>query len=153
MEPARYSSVRGLATQLLSAVVKARRASTGFHIDDAEALGQRLRSARQRAGMSQRDLAFPGCSFAYVHQIEAGRRIPSLQVIRELGRRLGVSERYLARGEDASEARAIEWSDTKLAVRMCRTVGFYEATEVYVVPVRLAELWLRDGTAVEVAGL
>ncbi|MDQ3867687.1 MAG: tetratricopeptide repeat protein [Actinomycetota bacterium] len=48
--------------------------------------------------MSQRELAFPGCSPAYISRIEAGDRIPSLQLLRELGRRLGVTEDYLASG-------------------------------------------------------
>jgi tetratricopeptide (TPR) repeat protein len=80
-----------------------RRKST--HVDNPIAVGQRLREARERAGLSQRQLSFPGCSPAYISRIEAGDRIPSLQLLREMGRRLGVSEDYLAtgaeRGEDA----------------------------------------------------
>ena len=71
-----------------------RRKST--HVDDPVAVGRRLREARERAGLSQRQLSFPGCSPAYVSRIEAGDRIPSLQLLREMGRRLGVSEDYLA---------------------------------------------------------
>jgi tetratricopeptide (TPR) repeat protein len=48
--------------------------------------------------LSQRDLSFTGCSPAYISRIEAGDRIPSLQLLRELGQRLGVSEDYLATG-------------------------------------------------------
>lgn len=48
--------------------------------------------------MSQRQLSFDGCSPAYISRIEAGERIPSLQLLREMGRRLGVSEDYLATG-------------------------------------------------------
>jgi tetratricopeptide (TPR) repeat protein len=51
-----------------------------------------------RAGVSQRELSFPGCSPAYISRIEAGDRIPSLQLLREMGQRLGVSEDYLATG-------------------------------------------------------
>jgi tetratricopeptide (TPR) repeat protein len=73
-----------------------RRKST--HVDEPAAVGRRLREARERAGLSQRQLSFEGCSPAYISRIEAGERIPSLQLLREMGRRLGVSEDYLATG-------------------------------------------------------
>jgi tetratricopeptide (TPR) repeat protein len=63
-------------------------------------VGRRLREARERAGLSQRQLSFDGCSPAYISRIEAGERIPSLQLLREMGRRLGVSEDWLATGLD-----------------------------------------------------
>jgi transcriptional regulator with XRE-family HTH domain len=69
------------------------------HVDDPRAVGERLKQAREAAGLSQRQLAFQGCSPAYISRIEAGDRIPSLQLLRELGRRLGVSEDYLATGD------------------------------------------------------
>jgi len=75
-----------------------RRKST--HVDDPVAVGQRLRESRERAGLSQRQLSFEGCSPAYISRIEAGERIPSLQLLREMGRRLGVSEDWLATGLD-----------------------------------------------------
>jgi tetratricopeptide (TPR) repeat protein len=70
------------------------------HVDDPKAVGSRVRAARESAGLSQRQLAFPGCSPAYISRIESGDRIPSLQLLRELGRRLGVSEDFLATGSD-----------------------------------------------------
>lgn len=73
------------------------------HVDNPRAVGDRLRSAREAAGLSQRQLAFPGCSPAYISRIESGDRIPSLQLLRELGRRLGVSEDFLATGSDPQE--------------------------------------------------
>lgn len=73
------------------------------HVDDPKAVGLRLRAAREAAGLSQRQLAFPGCSPAYISRIESGDRIPSLQLLRELGRRLGVSEDFLATGSDPHE--------------------------------------------------
>ena len=75
----------------------------GRHIDDRAAVGARIRAARLRAGLSQRDLAFDGCSYAYISRVEAGQRIPSMQVLQELGRRLGVSATYLALGTDAPD--------------------------------------------------
>jgi len=73
------------------------------HVDDPKAVGLRLRAAREASGLSQRQLAFPGCSPAYISRIESGDRIPSLQLLRELGRRLGVSEDFLATGSDQHE--------------------------------------------------
>ena len=70
------------------------------HVDDPSAVGRRLRAAREKAGLSQRQLAFPGCSPAYISRIESGDRIPSLQLLRELGRRLGVTEDWLATGSE-----------------------------------------------------
>jgi tetratricopeptide (TPR) repeat protein len=68
------------------------------HIDSAQAVGRRLKEARTAAGMSQRELSFPGCTAVYICRIERGDRVPSLQLLRELARRLGVDEQYLATG-------------------------------------------------------
>lgn len=70
------------------------------HFDDPVAVGRRLREAREAAGASQRDVQFAGCSAAYISRIERGERIPSLQVLRELGRRLDVTESWLAYGRE-----------------------------------------------------
>jgi transcriptional regulator with XRE-family HTH domain len=70
------------------------------HYDDPVEVGRRLHEAREAAGLSQRELAFPGCSAAYISRIERGERIPSLQVMRELARRVGISEGELAYGRD-----------------------------------------------------
>ncbi|HSP72987.1 MAG TPA: tetratricopeptide repeat protein [Gaiellaceae bacterium] len=75
-----------------------RRPST--HVDDPVQVGRRLRDARSAAGLSQRQLAFPGCTAVYISRIESGDRIPSLQVLRELGGRLGVSADWLATGAE-----------------------------------------------------
>lgn len=93
-----------------------RRKST--HVDDPAAVGERLRTARERAGLTQRDLAFPGCSPAYISRIESGDRIPSLQLLRELGRRLGVSEDYLATGENRAAPDDPRLLDAELALRL-----------------------------------
>jgi transcriptional regulator with XRE-family HTH domain len=74
------------------------------HYDDPAAVGRRLHEARESAGLSQRDLAFPGCSAAYISRIERGERIPSLQVMRELARRTGIGEAELAYGRESVDA-------------------------------------------------
>jgi tetratricopeptide (TPR) repeat protein len=68
------------------------------HVDTPEDVGKRLKEARLAAGMSQRELSFPGCTAVYICRIEKGDRVPSLQLLRELARRLGVDENYLAVG-------------------------------------------------------
>jgi transcriptional regulator with XRE-family HTH domain len=78
------------------------------HIDDEDAFAIRLRRARERAGLSQRQLAFHGCSPAYISRIEGGERVPSLHIIRELATRLGVSAEWLATGAQDGDARATE---------------------------------------------
>lgn len=87
------------------------------HVDDPKAVGERLKAAREAAGLSQRQLAFQGCSPAYISRIEAGDRIPSLQLLRELGRRLGVTEDFLATG---STRRTQEFTllEAELALRL-----------------------------------
>ena len=75
----------------------------GRHIDNPAAVGVRLREARSRRGLSQRELAFDGASYAYISRIEAGQRIPSMQLLQEFARRLGVSATYLATGTDAPD--------------------------------------------------
>lgn len=71
------------------------------HFDDPVAVGRRVHEAREAAGLSQRELAFPGCSAAYISRIERGERIPSLQVLREIARRTGATESGLAYGKEA----------------------------------------------------
>jgi transcriptional regulator with XRE-family HTH domain len=78
-----------------------RRQTEVRYFDDARAVGRRVREARERAGLSQRELAFSGCSPAYLSRIESGERTPSLQLLRELARRLKVSDEYLAYGKEA----------------------------------------------------
>lgn len=71
------------------------------HVDDPVRVGERLLAAREAATLSQRDVSFPGCSAAYISRIEHGERTPSLQVLRELADRCGVSETHLAWGREA----------------------------------------------------
>lgn len=92
-----------------------RRPST--HVDSARAVGKRLRAERVRRGFTQRELAFDGCTAAYISRLEAGDRIPSLQILRELGERLGVSADYLAMG-DHTESTAGPLFEADLAARL-----------------------------------
>jgi tetratricopeptide (TPR) repeat protein len=88
------------------------------HVDSPGAVGERLKRARVGAGMSQRQLAFPGCSPAYISRVESGDRIPSLQILRELGRRLDVSEDYLAVGREREGASREELHEAEVLLRL-----------------------------------
>jgi tetratricopeptide (TPR) repeat protein len=88
------------------------------HVDSPTAVGERLKEARVRAGLSQRQLAFAGCSPAYISRIESGDRIPSLQILRELGKRLGVSEDYLAVGETPAAGTSSGMREAEVLLRL-----------------------------------
>jgi transcriptional regulator with XRE-family HTH domain len=65
-----------------------------------ETIGQRVKRLRMERGFSQRGIAGPGVSYAYVSRIEAGTRQPSLKALRTLAQRLGVTALYLELGSD-----------------------------------------------------
>jgi tetratricopeptide (TPR) repeat protein len=88
------------------------------HVDDAAAAGQRLKEARISAGLSQRQLAFPGCSAAYISRLEAGQRVASLQLLRKIAAKLGVDEEYLATGVARERPRASELVEADVALRL-----------------------------------
>ncbi|HEY7813293.1 MAG TPA: helix-turn-helix transcriptional regulator [Nakamurella sp.] len=57
----------------------------------SEAFGELLRSARERLGMSRRDLAeATGLSYPYISQLETGYRMPSSPAMRSLADALGL---------------------------------------------------------------
>jgi transcriptional regulator with XRE-family HTH domain len=87
------------------------------HVDDPVAVGRRLKEARLAAGMSQRGLSLPGCSSAYISRLEAGDRVPSLQLLRKLAQKLGVDEEYLARGVARVEQGPPELVEAEVALR------------------------------------
>src|SRR6266566_1838608 len=93
-----------------------RRPST--HIGDPVAVGRRLRKAREAAGVTQRDLSFEGCTAAYISRIEAGARVPSLQILHEFGRRLGVRPEYLATGSQDPEDLSSGLLEAEVALRL-----------------------------------
>ena len=83
-----------------------RSTARAFHVAEPEHLGERLRRARTEAGLSQRSLAFPGCSAPYICRIEAGDRLPSLQIANALAERTGVTPEWLLGSEKAPELEA-----------------------------------------------
>lgn len=108
-----------------------RRPST--HVDDPAAVGRRLREARETAGLTQRELSFDGCTAAYVSRIEAGARVPSLQILHEFAKRLGVRPEYLATGRDDTEELSPELLEAEVALRLGdeeRASALYEAARI-----------------------
>ena len=100
------------------------------HVDDPTAVGQRLRQARETAGLTQRELSFEGCTAAYVSRIEAGARVPSLQILHEFAKRLGVTPEYLATGRPGGEDVSSELLEAEVALRLGdanRAAQLYEA--------------------------
>jgi tetratricopeptide (TPR) repeat protein len=105
-----------------------RRPST--HVDSPAAVGGRLRQAREAAGLTQRNLAFEGCTAAYISRIEAGARVPSLQILREFAKRLGVSADYLATGQIDGEGLSSELLEAEVALHLgdeAQAVELYES--------------------------
>jgi transcriptional regulator with XRE-family HTH domain len=85
-----------------------------------ETVGQRLRRLRHERALSQRDLASPGVSYAYISRIEAGARRPSVKALRQLAPKLGVSVEYLETGRDLSDRdqRELRLAEAELTLRL-----------------------------------
>jgi transcriptional regulator with XRE-family HTH domain len=109
-----------------------------------ETVGERLRRLRLERGLSQRELAAPGVSYAYISRIEAGARRPSVKALRKLARRLGVSPDVLETGSPLREAdrRELRLTEAELALRLGEKPSDAEATLREV-----AEQALEDGDA------
>jgi tetratricopeptide (TPR) repeat protein len=69
----------------------------------ATRLGERLRSLRLAAGLTQTELAGERCSKEYVSQIERGKTRPTDETIAWLAARLGVDPGFLAHGVSADD--------------------------------------------------
>jgi transcriptional regulator with XRE-family HTH domain len=85
-----------------------------------ETIGQRLKRLRLDRGLSQRELAAPGVSYAYISRIEAGTRQPSVKALRRLATKLGVTADYLETGSQLApeEQRELRLADLELAMRL-----------------------------------
>jgi tetratricopeptide (TPR) repeat protein len=85
-----------------------------------ESIGHRLRRLRLDRNLSQRELASPGVSYAYISRIEAGARRPSVKALRQLARKLGVSVEYLETGSDLRDVdqRELRLADLELELRL-----------------------------------
>jgi transcriptional regulator with XRE-family HTH domain len=92
---------------------------------ETETIGERVRRLRMERGISQRDLAEKGVSYAYLSRIEAGQRKPSLKALRVIARKLRVPAEYLETGDPVAGnvGRDLRLSDTELALRLGRKNG------------------------------
>src|SRR3954452_14313731 len=88
------------------------------HIDSPKEVGVRLKASRERAGLSQRQLSFPGCTAAYISRLEAGARVPSLQMVNQLALRLDVTGQWLATGVEAAAGQPSELIAAEVALRL-----------------------------------
>ena len=88
------------------------------YVENPEALGLRLREARLQAGLAQSELAFQGCSAGYISRIEGGERVPSLQILRQLSKRLRVSEDLLLTGREEGADGSRTLLDAEIALRL-----------------------------------
>lgn len=75
---------------------------------DAGVLGQRIRAARIRAGMTQAELADVDATPAYLSRIEGGQRRPAPDLLDKLAERLGTESRELLEG--VSRDQKNEWA-------------------------------------------
>src|SRR5579859_2717825 len=100
-----------------------------------ETIGQRLKRLRLERGLSQRELAAPGVSYAYISRIEAGTRQPSVKALRKLAAKLGVTADYLESGSalDADGARELRLADLELAIRLGDADGSEPALEEIII--------------------
>ncbi|MCX4850728.1 helix-turn-helix domain-containing protein [Streptomyces sp. NBC_00893] len=69
--------------------------------DDPGAVGRRVQRLRNKRGLTQRQLAEPAYTPAYISTLEAGRVRPSEAAVRHLADRLGVGYEELATGRPA----------------------------------------------------
>jgi transcriptional regulator with XRE-family HTH domain len=66
---------------------------------EASAVGTRIRERRIELGLSQRALAEPGLSYAYISRIESGKRRPSVRALRKLAPKLKTTVAWLETGK------------------------------------------------------
>ncbi|MFF4249228.1 helix-turn-helix domain-containing protein [Streptomyces sp. NPDC001822] len=96
---------------------------------DDESLGSRIRRLRRAAGLSQEALARPDLSPSYVSLLEAGKRIPSENVLAQLAERLGCDVAQLV-GPSAKPARVrleVEVHYAQLVLRNGDAAAAFEA--------------------------
>src|SRR5213594_3649782 len=100
-----------MMTSMLTGVCRSsenQRMAVGIGDTPAETIGERLLRLRRERGLSQRQLASPDFTAAYISRIEAGARQPSVRALRKFAARLGVSAEYLETGSEFGGSRSRE---------------------------------------------
>ncbi|MDT3399323.1 helix-turn-helix transcriptional regulator [Streptomyces sp. B1866] len=82
----------------------AEKSAASARADQSGQIGRRVLRLRRQQGLTQRQLAEPAYTAAYVSTLEAGRVRPSEAALRHLAGRLGVSYEELATGRSPQEA-------------------------------------------------
>ena len=114
-------------------------------------LGERVKTLRINAGLTQTDLAGDRFSKEYVSQIERGKTRPTQETLAWLAERLGVDPGFLASGVSSDERGRIETSLAR-AEALSETHEYKEAlaeyTKIYptIVGIAATELELRSLT-------
>jgi len=62
-------------------------------------IGDRIHQRRVELGLSQRELASEGVTYAYISRLEANARRPSIRALRQLAPKLDVSVHWLETDE------------------------------------------------------
>ncbi|MFC9330442.1 tetratricopeptide repeat protein [Kitasatospora sp. NPDC057015] len=99
---------------------------------DAADIGERVQRLRRERGLTQRKLAEPAYTAAYVSTLEAGRVRPSEAALRHLAERLGVTFDELATGRPAHLA-------TELRLALAEAHGALAAGDTAVAAERFAD--------------
>jgi len=113
-------------------------------------LGDRVRSLRVAAGLTQTELAGDRFSKEYVSQIERGKTRPTPETIDWLAARLGVDSSYLATGVATDVRNRVEAALAR-AEALNEAYRFDEAVEVFASA--LAEVGATGSSELEVRGL
>src|SRR6476659_8761118 len=136
-----------LAKPLMSKTTASRKQGTAAS-QAASRLGERLRSLRVAAGLTQTELAGDRFSKEYVSQIERGKTRPTGETIAWLASRLEVDAGYLANGVSTDERGRVEATLTRAealveAHRHEEAVGEFERVRPAVAATGASELEAR----------
>ncbi|MER6421701.1 tetratricopeptide repeat protein [Streptomyces sp. NPDC001137] len=121
--------------------------------DDPVTIGRRVQQLRSERGLTQRQLAEPAYTPAYISTLEAGRVRPSDEALRHIAERLGIAYEELVTGRPARLATDLRLRLTE-AQRTLAGGGAEQATEQYAALLAEAERHeLLDVQAVALLGL
>ena len=96
----------------------------------ADALGERVRTLRRSAGLSQAELAGGRFSKEYVSQIERGKTRPTRETLEWLAGRLETDTEYLEHGVTRADAERLE-ADTRAAELLLEAYRYEEALRAF----------------------
>ena len=85
-------------------------------------VGDRVRQRRLELGLSMREIASKGVSFAYISRIERGERTPSVMARRKLAPKLGVSVDWLETGKEPTRFACFESAELVRFEKALRTL-------------------------------